>query len=251
MPLAAWRSPLGAAAVCGLLAALVLAASGCGNSTHDPRKATGLSLERSQLVLIINGLRAAEPSVEREVSASRAVWPAIAAGLPSPMPAALRKAIERAHALASRLPQPSFMASAASLTGPAAGLASLYEDFYRLAQSGWRLTEAAARTIAGKPPSGSPSSSSPSSSPPPASQAAARFTRANSSLYIDVIYDAHYDLSLLGKSLPEGYTRIAEGYESIGGEPAFGTGPTQAQVDALARAYSIDAVRLTPHPKAK
>lgn len=67
------------------------------------------------------------------------------------------------------------------------------------------------------------------------------FERTNSPLYIDAIYDAHFDLSLLGKS-------VATGYNQLGGPEAFGAALTQAQVNALAAAYSIPRVRLEPHP---
>lgn len=71
--------------------------------------------------------------------------------------------------------------------------------------------------------------------------AAARFARDSSPVYVSAVYDSHFDLSLLGKSLREAYKRL-------GGPEAFGATLTQAQVDALASAYSIPAVRLQPHP---
>jgi hypothetical protein len=74
-----------------------------------------------------------------------------------------------------------------------------------------------------------------------ASLAQANFDRENSPLYIDAIYDGHFNLSLLGKSL-------TSGYEKLGGASAFGAALTQSQVDALAGAYSIAAMRLVPHP---
>jgi hypothetical protein len=58
-------------------------------------------------------------------------------------------------------------------------------------------------------------------------------------LYIYCIYDGHYDLSLIGKALPNAYHKL-------GGPPAFGGSLTQVQVDSLVRAYS--QARLTPHP---
>ena len=69
----------------------------------------------------------------------------------------------------------------------------------------------------------------------------ATFARANSSLYIDVIYDAHFNLSLLGKSL-------LDGYRKLGGAKAFGAKLKPGEVASLAAAYSIGAVRLEPHP---
>lgn len=70
---------------------------------------------------------------------------------------------------------------------------------------------------------------------------AATFAAANSALYIDSIYDAHFNLSLLGKSL-------LDGYRKLGGQSAFGPKLTQSEVEAIASAYSISGVRLEPHP---
>jgi hypothetical protein len=115
------------------------------------------------------------------------------------------------------------MANAQELTGPAAGIAGLYESYDRLAERGWRLTETTITAIATSPP------------------AVASFERANSPLYIHSIYDSHYNLSLLGK-------RLAEGYARLGGPSAFGRTLTQTELDSLASAYSIPAVRLEPRP---
>jgi hypothetical protein len=115
------------------------------------------------------------------------------------------------------------MANAAKLTGPAAGIAGLYESYERLAERGWRLTEAAIDAILSATP------------------AIASFERESSSLYIDAIYDGHFDLSLLGKSL-------TKAYEQLGGPAAFGATLTPSEIRALAAAYSIPAVRLEPHP---
>jgi hypothetical protein len=177
-------------------------------------------------VLLSDGLRSAQQDVRREVGASRAVWRAISKGLPSSFPPSLRQLIAEASTRARRLPSPPFMMSASRLTGPAAGLGGLYEMFARLSDRGWRLTEASIGSIV--------------TGPPPA----ARFARTNSPLYIDAIYDAHFNLSLVGKS-------IAEGYKRLGGPHAFGAKLTQADIDALAETYSIASVRLTPHPTAQ
>lgn len=172
---------------------------------------------------MLDGLTSAQPGVEREVDASRSVWPSIAAGLRPSFSSPLRRDVAAAGSRAGALPQPSFLAIARQLTGPAAGLAALYESFSRLAERGWRLTDASIASIS----SGSP--------------AEARFARENSSLYIDSIYDAHFNLSLIGKSLVKGYQRL-------GGQGAFGAKLPQAAIDRLAAAYSIPAVRLAPHP---
>jgi len=168
-------------------------------------------------------LRAAEPAVQREVAASRRAWPSIAGGLPQVLPAPLRRAVGAASASATALPEPSFVATARTLTGPAAGIGGIYESYERLATQGWRMTDAALAAIASAPP------------------AQASFARESSPLYIAAVYDGHFDLSLLGKSL-------LSGYERLGGPTAFGAALTQAEVNALVAAYSIPGVRLEPHP---
>jgi hypothetical protein len=174
-------------------------------------------------VQVSNGLRSAEGAVQREVVASRSAWPLIAGGLPQALPAGLHGAVGAASAGAKALPEPPFMRNAGRLTGPAAGIAGLYESYERLAERGWRLTEASIDAIV----SGTPE--------------VASFERENSSLYIDAIYDGHFDLSLVGKDL-------TSAYELLGGPRAFGATLTQSEIDALAAAYSIPAVRLEPHP---
>jgi hypothetical protein len=174
-------------------------------------------------VQVSAGLGAAEGAVRREVDASRGAWPQIAAGLPRLLPDTLRVAVSRASASAATLPQPSFLANPRLLTGPAAGIAGLYESYERLAGRGWRLTEATLAAIAGTP-------------------SVAAFERESSSLYIDAIYDGHFDLSLVGKSL-------LSAYEKLGGAGAFGASLPPGKLSALAAAYSIPAVRLEPHPE--
>lgn len=197
--------------------------AGCGSSTAPAPTSRELALQRSQLVLVSNGLRMAETSVQRELSASRVAWPLIADGLPQAPAPPLRSAVGSASALAGALPEPPFMARKRKLTGSAAGLAGLYESFRALAGRGWRSTEATIDAIVSARP------------------AVAGFERANSSLYIDAIYAAHFDLSLLGE-------RIEEAYDRLGGPGAFGTSLTRSEVNALSAAYSIGAVRLEPHP---
>jgi hypothetical protein len=181
-------------------------------------------LERAQLAQVSDGLRSAEEPVRREVAASRSAWPSIAAGIPRALPSSLRADVAAASASAGALSEPAFMANPARLTGPAAGIAGIYESYERLAERGWRLTDASIAAIAGAAP------------------AAASFARENSSLYIDAIYDGHFDLSLLGKSL-------ISAYEQLGGARAFGATLTPGEIGALGGAYSIPAVRLEPHPE--
>jgi hypothetical protein len=176
-------------------------------------------------VLASEGLRAAEPLVRRELATARAAWPQIADGLPAVPSVSLRRALADAGIGAARLPEPSFMLRSAALTGPAAGLAGIWESYSRLSRQGWRMLAA----TAGAASAGSSGSA---------------FARANSSLYIDAVYDAHFDLSLLGKSL-------LDGYRKLGGARAFGARLTPAEIDSLAAAYSIPSVRLEPHPASR
>ncbi len=205
-----------------LAAAWLLAGCGSGASSHTPSNRE-LALERSQFEQVSRALRTAEPAVQREVMASRNAWPLIAGGLPQALPSTLQAAVSAASARAKALPKPSFVANARTLTGPAAGIGGIYENYERLAGQGWQLTQAAIGSILSAPPT------------------VASFERANSPLYIDAIYDSHFDLSLLGKSL-------IGGYEKLVGPQAFGTALTQSEIAALAGAYSIPAVRLEPHP---
>jgi hypothetical protein len=197
--------------------------AGCGDSSSDTPSARELALERTQLVQVGAGLAAAKGAVRGEVAASRAAWPAIAQGLPQALSPALRASVAQASAKAAALPVPPFLAEPRRLTGPAAGIAGLYESYERLAPRAWRLTSAGIDAIGTGPP------------------AAAQFVRQSSPFYIDAIYDAHFNLSLLGKSL-------LSGYEKLGGAGAFGSKLPAAELAGLAAAYSIPAVRLEPHP---
>ncbi len=219
-------------------AAMLIAGCGSSSSSHA-QSGRELALERAQFEQVASQLSAIEPAVKREVAASRMAWPSVAGGLPQTLESGLRTAVSAANARAKVLPEPSFLSSASKLTGPASGIAGIYESYEQLAQRGWNLTEAAVQTITS---AGSATTSATSATGASANTAAqASFERANSPLYIDAIYDAHFDLSVLGKSL-------MGGYEKLGGPQAFGAALTQAQVNALAGAYSIPTVRLEPHP---
>jgi hypothetical protein len=229
------RLPFWSIGIAILLGVSILVA-GCGSSSSSHTQSSReLTLERTQFEQVSSQLSALEAAVKREVVASRLAWPSIADGLPQALGNGLRTAVGAANARAGALPEPSFLANASKLTGPASGIAGIYENYEQLAQRGWNLTEAAVQTIA--------SATAPTGSMPARAHTAtqANFERANSPLYIDAIYDGHFDLSLLGKSL-------VSGYEKLGGPRAFGPALTQSQVNALAGAYSIPGVRLAPHP---
>jgi hypothetical protein len=219
------------------LAALLLALSGvagatgvlagCGDSGSASTPATE-RLQREDLIAVGHGLRQAESSVGREMAAARIAWPLVANGFPASIPPATRSAVSTASGTARAIVVPPLMSEvqARSLTGPAAGITGLFRTFSRLNERGWTLTGAAGAEIEG----GSP--------------AAARFARENVALYIDSVYDGHFDAALIGKSLLKGYTEL-------GGAAAFGGALTQAEVDALAGAYSPATEQLHPHSGVK
>jgi hypothetical protein len=175
-----------------------------------------------------HSLRQAEGSLQREMNAARIAWPLVANGLPASIAQATRSRVAAAGGTARAIVLPPLMSEtqARELTGPAAGIAGLYRTFSKLAERGWTLIGAAIANI----DTGTP--------------AAERFARANVALYIDAIYDGHFDAALIGKSL-----RV--GYHKLGGEKAFGATLTQAEVDALARAYSPATEQLHPHAGVK
>ena len=108
--------------------------AGCGRSSSHTPTSGELALERTQLVLVSSGLRALEAPVRREVAASRGCVaadrrraPANAVGLPARRGGTLPA---RPHA---RSPNRRSWQQSSKLTGPAAGIAGLYESFSRLA----------------------------------------------------------------------------------------------------------------------
>lgn len=216
-------------ALCAIAAAL----ASCGSSESSISRRE-YALERAQFERVADELSEVRAAVRREVTASRAVWPLIYNGLPKRMSTRLRDGVKAASEVAGALPAPRFMSKQSNLTGPASGIAGVYEDYDRLAERGWRLTETGVQGIISGPLS------------------VARYVRANSPLYIDAVYDGHFDLSLIGKKLLDGYEKIEKlstekKFAGIGG---FGSRLTKREIAALAAAYSIPAVRLEPHPGA-
>jgi hypothetical protein len=209
----------GAAGVAGLLA-------GCGGSGSAVTPAAE-RLQREDLVAVAHGLRQAEASTAREMTAARVAWPLVANGLPATatITPATRAALSAASGAAHAIVLPSLMGEmqARSLTGPAAGITGLFRTFHGLTERGWTLVTAAGEEVDSGP------------------AAAARFARENVALYIDSVYDGHFDTALVGKSL-------LAGYKKLGGARAFGASLTPAEVDALAGAYSPATERLHPHP---
>ena len=207
-------------------AGVVLA--GCGGASGAASSPIAERLQREDLVVVSRGLRQAEGSVQHELAVAKIAWPLVANGLPASNTAATRSKVATAGAAARAIVVPPLMseAQARQLTGPAAGIAGLYQTFSKLAERGWTLIGAAIDEIAGGPP------------------ATARFARANVALYIDSVYDGHFDATLIGKSL-------LKGYRKLGGAAAFSATLTQTEVDALTRAYSPAAEQLHPHAGVK
>ena len=206
-----------------LLGVTAIACGGCGGSGETQNRAAR-RLEREDLIAVSRALLTLEGPVAEEVRATKAAWPLIVHGLPTPAfatpPAALASAAS--SAATTRTPALLEEADASSLTGPGAQLAGLFRSFTVLARTGWKLILAAIDQIA----HGSPGVS--------------HFARANVALYIESVYDAHFELAQIGKKLLAGYMKL-------GGPRAFGAALSEAEVDELARTYSEAADRLHPH----
>jgi hypothetical protein len=160
------------------------------------------------------------------VAATKRAWPLVVDGLPAGARALAgsRTPIAAAAESAAKIKTPPLLeeAQAVSLTGPAAGLAGLFRTYTGLATRGWTLIGAAIDEIEH------------------GSSASARFARENVALYIDSVYDAHFDLAQIDKHL-------TGGYRDLGGPRAFGASLTQVEVEALADTYSEATDRLHPH----
>jgi len=187
-----------------------------------------LALEREDLVFVARALQAAEHESATEVAATKAAWPLIADGLPRRSTGVWSPTLQSAQQSAERLTLPPLLAEqrAEALTGPASTIAGDYRDFSVLAGRGWEMLSSMAHEIE----HGSPQ--------------AATFARANSPLYVDSIYDAHFSLAQIAKPL-------LLAYRKLGGPAVFGSALTQAEVDALAQTYSEASDRLQPHVAVK
>lgn len=197
--------------------------SGCGAGEHA--SSAGETLQREHLLVVSHGLEHAEAQVGAEVAATKAAWPLVANGLPAQTSKIPRSPIHAAGAAAATVKVPSVFdeSQSAALSGPAAAIAGLFRSYSGLALHGWEMIGAAIDQIK----QGSPQ--------------AARFARANVALYIESVYDGHFNVAQIGK-------RMLAAYRDLGGERVFGATLTQAEVDALARTYSEANDRLHPHP---
>jgi hypothetical protein len=206
-----------------LCAVIAGALCGCGGKSSTPAE---LRLQREDLVAVSRALASVERPIAIEVAAAKRAWPLIANGLPTeagPL-AGTRVPVAAATTSAARIPTPTALGEeqADSLTGAGAGLAGLFRNYIGLSTRGWTLTGAAIDQIEH------------------GSLAVARFARENVGLYIESVYDGHFDLAQIGKHL-------TDGYRQLGGPAAFGNALTQAEVDALADTYSEANARLHPH----
>ena len=88
------------------------------------------------------------------MAAARIAWPLVANGLPASIPPSTRTAIAHASNAARAIVVPPLMGKpqARSLTGPAAGIAGLFQPFSGLTERGWALTGAAADEISSGTP---------------------------------------------------------------------------------------------------
>jgi len=205
-----------------LLSSALLLVTGCGATKAS--SLAELRLQREDLIAVSHALKTAEGPVAGEVAATKLAWPLVANGLPADTSSLARPPIAAATRNAARVKVPAIMqeAEAAALTGPAAELAGLFRNFVGLAAHGWLLVGASIDEIE----HGSP--------------VAARFARENVALYIESVYDGHFDLSQIDEKLRAGYLKL-------GGQGAFGDSLTQGEVDGLADTYSEADDRLHPH----
>ena len=196
-----------------LLGVAVGALTGCGSK--QPTRAE-LKLEREDLIAFAGALKSVEPTVMREVQATKRAWPLVVNGLPSGSLAAVRAPVTAATQSAADIKTPALLREKqdSSLTGPAASLAGLFRTYLGLATRGWQLTsvaidqiEAGARERARAARAGSAGTSSATRSTAlvPRTLAGAKFARENVGLYIESVYDAHFDLAQIEKKLRTGY----------------------------------------------
>ena len=202
--------------------------AGCGGSSSAITPAAE-RLQREDLVATAHGLRRAEASTAREMAAARVAWPLVANGLPASITPATRASLSAAepHRACDRRPTAAEQA-ASPLTDRAGGWHRrpvpdlqrphrAWLDAHRCGREGDRRRLAGGRDAS----RGKTSRSTSTASTTGTSMAA-----------------------LIGKSL-------LAGYEKLGGARAFGVSLTQAEVDALAGAYSPATERLHPHPGVK
>jgi hypothetical protein len=210
--------------IVALVLTLALAGGGCAGSANEQSTPAALKLQREDLAAVARELMTAETAVSLEVTETKRVWPLLSGPVPT---SAADGASHARHSTktVTGLKTPTLFGElqARSLTGPAASIAGLFRYSVLLTTRGWKMVFASSNQMS----RGSPT--------------AARFARENIGLYVESIYDGHFGLAQIGK-------KLLAAYEKLGGPPAFASTLTQAEVDALARAYSEASLRLHPHP---
>ncbi len=163
-----------------------------------------------------------------EVAAAKAAWPFVLDGVPADPSASWQAPIQLADQRAGAAHVPALFeeGQAASLTGPASGLAGTFRSFGTLSARGWLLIGAASQQAEH------------------GGVLAARFARENAPLYIESVYDANFALAQLGK-------HVQAAYKTLGGASTFGASLTQAEVDDLAAFYSEANDRLQPRARVR
>jgi hypothetical protein len=178
-----------------------------------------LGQRRAHLAFVARGLRSVEPRVRHELATARAAWPAIAHGLPSSPAEGVLAKVQAAMEAVEAVPPPRFVSLIGELAGPAISIAQLFRFSQALVTAGWQHVESALSASAGTP--------------------AARFARANSSLYIESIYQGMFKLSEIGP-------RLQAAYLQLGGAQLFGTKLTHARIRSIAGTYG-PSDKLKPH----
>jgi hypothetical protein len=204
------------------VSSVAIIVGGCGGGrSSTPAE---LKLQREDLIAVVHALRSSEAPVGREVADAKAAWPLVVNGLPAKISPSVRIPIVAAGASAAKIGLPVLLqeAQAASLTGPASQIAGIFRTFALLATRGWALIGAAVGQIEHGP------------------AASARFAGANVALYIESVYDSHFNLAQIDK-------KLRAGYRKLDGPAAFGGALTQGELDGVADFYSEPASRLHPH----
>ncbi|MHB1539601.1 MAG: hypothetical protein ACYCUM_11795 [Solirubrobacteraceae bacterium] len=223
-PRAGAREPSRRARLSAILTALALGVAGIAVGFalggHSSPTAAELGQRRAHLAYVAAGLRHAAPSVRRELATTKAAWPAIAQDLPSKPSASLLARSAAATRAAEAVRTPPFIPLLDELVGPAAGIARLFRSSQLLLRDGWQHVDAALNATA-------------------RAGSAARFERANSSLYVESIYQGAFDLSIIGES-------VEGNYRKLGGPKIFRRELTPVRVGVIAHTYS-PAAKLEPH----
>jgi hypothetical protein len=201
--------------------------SGCGLLKKKTTEAE-LSLERSDLVVLVHGLQALEVPLQTSIAASKTAWPYVANGIAHKPGKRARAQVEAAAAAAEAIKLPAVLeeADTQELTGPSSSIAGVFRTFISLTPRGWKLIGAAIAEIEG------------------GGHVARTFARETVALYIESVYDGNFSLGQIGR-------KVAAAYTALGGANAFPGQLTPEEVEVLAGLYSEATFRLEPHPGVK